>query len=82
MTPRKWSDSLSRFLVDAHEDKSFELTLVRVQDSQRCVLGAGQVPGCIQYMTEDRLKVQLGHEGAPHVQQSLKLLGPQASCLG
>ena len=79
---RKWSDALSRRLVDTHEDESFELTLVRVKDPQRRVLGAGQVAACIQDVPKDRLEVQLGDERAAHIQQSLELLGPQASCLG
>ncbi len=66
---RQVADRAPRLLVDAVGDEALQLVAVFVEHAERRVAGAGQVAGDLEHAAKDDLRVQLGDEPAPDVDQ-------------
>ena len=64
------ADCALRVLVDPGGQELLELGALLVQDPERRVARAGDLPCCLQHASEDGVEVELGHELASNVEEA------------
>ena len=64
-----------RVVVDAARDEARELDALGVQDAERRITRAGQLPGGLQEAVEHRLEVELRDEAAPNLEEAGEAFG-------
>ena len=60
--------------VDPAGEEALELLAALVEDAQRGVAGAGELARHLEHAVEDHLEVELGDQGAPHVEEPAQAL--------
>ena len=73
-TPGKRADLVPGLLVYPGVEEALEPALVLVHDPQCRITGAGQVAGGIEHPVKQRLKVELGNNRPPNLQELLEAL--------
>ncbi len=66
---RKFSDRPVGLLVDAERDEALERLAVLVENADRRVPGAGQLPPGLEDALEHHVQLELRHERAADIQQ-------------
>jgi hypothetical protein len=51
------ADAPTSLLIDPESDETLEALKVRIEDSQRCIAGPGEVPGRLENSPQDGLQV-------------------------
>ena len=60
--------------VDPAGQEALELLAALVEDAQRGVARAGELPGHLEHAVEDHLEVELGDQGAPDFEEPAQAL--------
>jgi hypothetical protein len=63
------ADRAPRLLVDAVGDEALQFVAVLIEHAKGGVTGPSQVAGDLEHLLEDHLRVELGDEAAPNVDQ-------------
>lgn len=71
---RKVADGLLGFLVDTGDQEALEFAAIGVEDPDRGVACAGQLPAYVEEALEDRLTMKLGNEPATDLEQSAQAM--------